>query len=740
MNARGEESMTTDKRRVSSRFSIQLRRTFAVAAAMVFASIVFLAFILAIASMHPPSFEEVRQGHAQSEGVILDRHGRVIHEMRLDNRARRLRWIPLEEVSPALREAVLQAEDRRFFLHRGVDWKSLASAFVGLLRSENRGGASTLTMQVAAKLNPELEPRGLRRSLLQKLRQVRAAVELERRWTKSQILEAYLNLVTFRGELVGITAASAGLFGKRPHGLDRCESVVLAALVRAPNAAADAVTGRAEHLATTLGWEIERAQVAKMVQEALAGPYLLKPQAYWAPHVAARMFGAKAGRSAMRSCRILTTIDGDLQRFARDSLRHHILAVRSQNVNDGAVLVLENVSGEVLAYVGNPGEVSSARFVDGVISFRQAGSALKPILYGLAFDRRLLTVASLIEDSPVDVPVPGGVYRPRNYDNRFHGLVTARTALASSLNVPAVKVLNLVGVGAFVETLTRLGFEGLRTADFYGPSLALGSADIRLADLVNAYRTLANGGTWSPMTLTPGADDARNRRRVLSESASFLVSDILSDRESRGVTFSLEGPLSTRFWTAVKTGTSKDMRDNWCVGYSNRYTVGVWIGNFSGEPMWDVTGVTGAAPVWLDIMQRLHRGDSSAPPTPPLGVVSTMVEVKDLDRTRREWFLSGTESPIIRSASGALLRRIRYPASGTVIALDPDIPEDLQRIFFEADAGTSDVRWDLDGQTVGSAGSLVFWSPRPGRHRLSLLDDSDRVLDSVEFEVRGSLP
>ncbi len=738
MSVGDEESMNRDKRRML--FRMPLMRSAAVSAVMAVACGVVLAVILSAGLTPPPSFEEVRHGYAQSEGVILDRRGQVIHEMRLDNRTRRLRWVPLEEVSPALCEAVVQAEDWRFFRHRGVDWKSLAGAVAGLLRSNNRGGASTLTMQVASKLYPELEPRGLRRSPLQKLRQVRAAVGLERRWMKSQILEAYLNLVTFRGELAGIAAASAGLFGKRPHGLDRCESVILAVLVRAPNASADAVEGRAALLAAALGWEAERSQVAAKVQEALRGPYLLKPQAQWAPHVAARLLGGRTDCPDTRSCQVLTTIDGDLQRFAVNSLRHHILAVRSKNVNDGAVVVLENVSGDVLAYVGNPGEVSSARFVDGVTSPRQAGSALKPFLYSLAFDRRLLTAASLIEDSPVDIPVPGGVYRPRNYDNRFHGLVTARTALASSLNVPAVKVLNLVGVDAFVEALTALGFGGLRTPDFYGPSLALGSADIRLWDLVNAYRTLANGGTWSPTRLTPGANDAKTRRRVLSESASFLVSDILSDRESRSATFALEGPLSTRFWTAVKTGTSKDMRDNWCVGYSDRYTVGVWIGNFSGEPMWDVSGVTGAAPVWLDIMQRLHRSDSSAPRTPPPGVVSTMVELKDMGRTRPEWFLSGTETPVISSAPGALQRRIRYPAQGTIIALDPDIPEGMQRIFFEADAGTTGTRWDLDGQSVGTADTLVFWGPKPGRHRLSLLDDSDRVLDSVEFEVRGSLP
>jgi len=197
-------------------------------------------------------------------------------------------------------------------------------------------------------------------------------------------------------------------------------------------------------------------------------------------------------------------------------------------------------------------------------------------------DRRILTPASLIDDSALDIPVPGGVYRPRNYDDEFHGLVSVRTALASSLNVPAVKTLNLVGVDNLVGMLWRLGFEELRSPDFYGPSLALGSADITLWDLVNAYRALANGGTWGSMRLVFEAEPAQPRR-VLTPAAAFLLSDILSDRESRSRTFSLESPLSTRFWTAVKTGTSKDMRDNWCVGYSDRYTVGVWVGNFSAS-------------------------------------------------------------------------------------------------------------------------------------------------------------
>ena len=254
-------------------------------------------------------------------------------------------------------------------------------------------------------------------------------------------------------------------------------------------------------------------------------------------------------------------------------------------MRDGAALVVDNASGEILAYAGNIGEQSSARFVDGVRAMRQAGSTLKPLIYALAFDQRLLTPASLMDDSPLDIPVIGGVYRPKNYDNRFHGMVTVRVALASSLNVPAVKALNLIGINSFVETMQRLDFRNIREPDYYGLSIALGSADITLWDLVAAYRALANGGVWSPLRLTAGETRAVPRR-VVSPEAAFLIADILSDRESRSRTFSLESPLSTRYWTAVKTGTSKDMRDNWCVGFSDRYTVGIWAGNFSGEPMY----------------------------------------------------------------------------------------------------------------------------------------------------------
>ncbi|HYK92386.1 MAG TPA: penicillin-binding protein 1C [Acidobacteriota bacterium] len=689
-------------------------------------------------SFVPPSFREVRKSRTRSEAVLLDRHGEVIHELRVDARGRRLDWIPLNEISPALQSAVIFTEDRQFYNHGGVSWVSLAGALRSLLGRSGPRGASTISMQLAARLDNGLRPRDHRRTLSQKLRQILAARSLEKRWSKAEIFEAYLNLVSFRGELEGIAAASRGLFRKEPQGLDDVESLILAALIRAPNAGVDQVGARACLLSERLKLSADESKIRSRTGEVLSRPYLVLPQASLAPHAALRLLDESRARRGTSADRLVSTLDARLQYFATEAVGRHLMALRSRNMHDAALLVVDNITGEVLAYVGNLGDQSSRRYVDGTQAMRQAGSTLKPFLYGLAFEKRLLTPASLLDDSPTDVPVAGGIYRPRNYDNTFHGIVTVRTALASSLNVPAVKALNLAGVEPFVGELRNLGFRNIRQADFYGPSLALGSADITLWDLVAAYRALANNGVWSPLRLSFD-EDRRESRCVLSPQAVFLVDDILSDRESRSETFSLESPLSTRFWTAVKTGTSKDMRDNWCVGYSDRFTVGVWAGNFSGEPMWNVSGITGAAPVWVEIMNWLHRDRPSRPPAPPTGMVNSTVQIADTGQTRREWFIHGTETAVVREAATQTNFRIVYPAHETVIALDPDIPPAEQRVFFEATPEGNTLQWLLDGQLLGSAGSLLLWIPQTGKHTLALADDARHIHDSVNFEVRGNL-
>jgi len=683
-----------------------------------------------------PSYPQVRSAHVKSDAVLLDRNGAVLHEMRTDKSGRRLDWTLLGDISPAMQSAIVAGEDHRFYRHGGVDWISLGGAVVDRVVTARTRGASTISMQLASMLMEDLRSQRAQRSYFQKYRQIRAARSLEKIWSKKEILEAYLNLVTFRGELQGIAAAARGLFAKEPQGLNDNESVVLTALVRSPNADLDAVSARACILASNMRLPDGRTDIQTIARNSLSRPYYVKPAASLAPHVARRLLGSgmEGGIDGAKSVRC--TLDGSLQAFTLDTLRHHVLATRSKNMHDGAALVVDNASGEILAYAGNIGDQSSARFVDGVRALRQAGSTLKPLVYALAFEQRILTPASLLDDSPLDIPVTGGVYRPKNYDNRFHGMVTARVALASSLNVPAVKALNLIGIGSFVEILQRLDFQNIREPDYYGLSIALGSADIRLWDLVAAYRAFANQGVWTPLRLT--ADEPQTPPRpFVSPEAAFLVADILSDREGRSRTFSLESPLATRYWTAVKTGTSKDMRDNWCVGFSDRYTVGVWAGNFSGEPMWNVSGITGAAPVWIDIMDRLHRKESSRPPAPPAGVLRRPVEFASTAEMRQEWFIKGTETAIVRQKDESIFPKIIYPTQGTIVALDPDMPRDDQKMFFEARPQGASLEWVLDGQNLGSAAGLIPWQPRKGKHVLQLMDSARQESDSVTFEVRG---
>ena len=345
-----------------------------------------------------PSPAHVRAGYRPSDLLVLDRHGEPIHELRVDPARRRLAWVGLDEVSPALLAAVLASEDRRFFAHGGVDFRSVASAAIGWLRGRPGRGASTISMQLGALLDPSLRPRSGARSLDQKWRQIRTARALESSWSKREILEAYLNLVDFRGELSGVGAATSILFGKAPHGVGPAEALVLAALIRAPGAGPAAVTRRALALAAAAEGSPSGGagpeDVARAATHATAAPAGAGPRVALAPHAVRRLLGSTPAEGSGSSRVITATLDGRVQRFAAATLRRHLLAIRDQRVLDGAVLVLDNDSGDVLAYVGGSADLSSARHVDAVGARRQAGSSLKPFLYALAFERRLLTPAS----------------------------------------------------------------------------------------------------------------------------------------------------------------------------------------------------------------------------------------------------------------------------------------------------------------------------------------------------------
>ena len=710
----------------------------------VFISITILVAVLATATLFlqvrkVPHVADVQAGYRSSDRAILDRHGQVIDEIRVEKRVRRLNWVALEDVPPSFSEALIKAEDKRFYYHPGFDPIAIAKAAFSRLRGHSERGASTITMQLTELLDhPISPPKHRRRNLSQKLAQVWKAMLLEVAWSKHDILEAYMNLISYRGELQGVAAASFGLFDKAPLGLTRPEAAVIAALIRSPNANVARVQERACWLLSSMGYPEDCGVLSQQHLAYIEQGYSIRPYMRMAPHVAQRL--SRMPEVLNKGSLVRSTLDRQIQWVAVHALQQQIGKMQNQNMSDGGVIVIENATGNVLAYVGNIGGGSRATYVDAVNSPRQAGSTLKPWIYAKAIDEKILTAATVLEDSPLAISVATGLYRPANFDRAFRDLVTVRTALASSLNIPAVRALELLGVDTFVQTMSDLGFTGLERPDFYGPSLALGSADVRLIELTNAYRTLANGGMWSPLRFSPDKMSELAPKRIISPEAAYIVTNILSDHEARAATFGLESTLSTRYWTAVKTGTSKDMRDNWTVGYSEKYTVGVWAGNFSGASMWNVSGVQGAAPVWQEVMNYLHREESSRAPQPPPGLKQMHVNFSHSKEARDEWFMAGTEPSTSQiDAKPDVRTHITYPLDQSLIAMDPDIPRENHRLFIQIVAPQSDQNLYINGQRIGRAKAYQPWEPRTGQYTLELRDSKGQVVDTVHFEVRGHI-
>jgi penicillin-binding protein 1C len=695
-----------------------------------------LASLLLLSVLSAPlgaqTLAELRAAWQPSYAYLLARDGTVLQGQRIDFHGLRLPWVALDDVSPAYVRALLAIEDQHFEQHHGVDWRAVAAALWQNLGTTRRRGASTVSMQLASLLADGQRSAHGRRGWLAKWQQMRAAMTVEARWRKPEILEAYLNEVSYRGELRGIAAASLGLFNKQPSGLTDDEALLLATLVSTPNLDAHAVARRACALARVHALPHDCAHVNALAVEHLRGAPPAIKQADAAPHLARRLL-KQAGQ------RLTTTLDASLQMRVNAILAEQLRRLSERNVRDAAAVVLDNASGAVLAWVGAVGASSKAPAVDGVVAPRQAGSTLKPFLYGLAFEKRYITPASLLEDSPINLETASGLYIPQNYDRDFKGVVSARTALASSLNVPAVRTLVVTGVEAFRARLFDLGYAGIsQDGEYYGYSLALGSAEVSLLEQANAYRALANGGRYSTSHFEPAAA-ATATTPVIDAGAAFLVGEVLADSAARAITFGLDSPLALPFWSAVKTGTSKDMRDNWCVGYSTRYTVAVWVGNFEGDAMHEVSGISGAAPAWAAIMLALHEGATPAAPSPPAGVVRRDIEfVPAIEQPRREWFLAGTDMQRIELAPPAQRApQIASPANGVVIALDPDIPMQRQQVSISSRGASAGARFYLDDKALGAATTQLAWFPVPGYHRLELRE-AEKVLDTVRFTVRAA--
>ena len=596
------------------------------------------AMLLAGAIALTPLPPELRERVVAGSIVVLDRDGHRLREIRADDGVH-ARWVSLSEVQPATVLAVLAAEDGRFYEHPGVDPLAiLRAAGLDLVHLRIVSGGSTLTMQLARIVRPH--PRTLRGKLAEML----LALRIERSLTKDAILEQYLNRASFGPNLRGIAAAGDAYFDKAPRSFSVAESALLAGLPRGPSLYE--VTRHPERARRRRDRVLSRMAAhgwidADAAQRARSEPVAVQRArpAFGAPHFALGLVSGTLGRlqpglsaaltSAEPVVRIASTIDAEIQRAAETQVAATVDRLRGQSVTAASAIVVDNATGDVLAYVGSPDVFDAANggANDGVRAERQAGSALKPFLYELAMEDLGFDPATRLPDVELHVPVEGGAdYAPRDYDGRFRGPVRLREALGGSLNVPAVWTVEQVGVAALLERLRDLGFTSLtRDADYYGPALALGDGEVTLFALARAYATLAREGVDRPLRVASRIEgtgagagvtfDPQAGRRVMPRRFADLVTDVLADHGARAGSFGEDSVLDFAYDVAAKTGTSKGYRDNWAVGFTRAVTVATWVGNFDGRPMTNVSGITGAGPLFHALMDAAMLGRPREPLT-----------------------------------------------------------------------------------------------------------------------------
>ncbi len=704
--------------------------------------------------------------------TILDRNALVLRSTRAADGSLQ-RWLALGEIDSDVLEAFIASEDHRFYEHHGVDLRAVGRALAQNLRAGRvRSGASTITMQLARLLRPS------GRTWAGKVTQALWALRLERHLSKQQILEQYLNRVPLGQGTVGVEAAAALYFNASATSLSLGQAALLAGLASAPSTANPFVS--LDQARARRALVLRRVARSGYADEAALGraerePLVTRPAKapFLAPHFTSRVL--QWLEDSLHGT-WHTSLDLPLQTALEGEVRHTVRSLADLGVREAALVVLRNRTGEVLAWVGSPDFwADTAGQVDMVVSPRQPGSALKPFLYGLAFDRGM-TPATVLPDVPRTYATTTGAYQPRNYDRRFHGPVRAREALASSYNVPAVELADRLGVGSVLGILHNAGFASLtRSAEYYGLGLSLGNGDVTLLELANGYRGLAAGGSWRPVEWRAVAAGQRpaEGHRFMSAGAAALVLDILADPVARTPGFGIDTPFDFPFPAAVKTGTSHHFTDNWAVGVTGEFTVAVWVGNFDGQPMRGVGGITGAGPLLHRAMLVTARHYPPGALQSPESMGAERVRVCALSGLRAtpecpgidEWFLQGT-APTVEcdwhrageiawpaeyvewaaqngrvevttslhdpAPSSTQLFQIVSPRSGDRYQIPAGIDRRYATIAFRVAAGSSSgaVRWFVDGRRVADA----RWMLIPGRHVVRAVAASGES-DEAGFEV-----
>lgn len=675
---------------------------------------------------------------------ITDRNGQPLN-ISYQTKWNNFDYVPLYAVPDFLKTTFIYSEDRDFYHHTGLNWSARLSALWQNIRHrEVVRGASTISEQVVRTITPRS------RTLWSRWLEGFESAELEKSVTKQDIFEFYLNQIPYAANRRGVAQAARYYFNRDLNTLSRKEMLALVVLVRSPTGydlykSPDKIEKPLLRLATAMKEDglLNDAGFQSITSEKLSlEPFKLP--------VDARHFARYVRLTANGGQTLKTTLDSELQAQVQSIIDNRLKSLSSRHVANAAVLVADHQTGEILAWVigGATDQTATANEIDGVISPRQPGSALKPFLYASALDKGW-TAATLINDSPMAEAVGHGLHRFKNYSNINYGYITLREALGNSLNIPAILTIGHVGTGQYLSTLQKLGFQSLsQNSDIYDEGLALGNGEVTLFEMVNGYAALANKGEYRPLHALQQNNRNLKSTQIFSAEAASIIGNILSDPKARRLEFGSGSVLNFPIQTAAKTGTSTDYRDAWTLGYNDKYVVGIWMGNLDRTPMNKMTGASGPALAMRSIFSILNEHRTTSPLYMSPRLVQHKTCIRPLSSTgfcpeRNEWFMPdhAQDNKNTMTISAPKMELVR-PTDGLQIAYDPRIPRDHQNFRFEMKGvpQNSTIQWTLDEQVVGnSSANTMLWPIERGKHILSVRisnQDGEQHLTPVTFLVK----
>jgi 1A family penicillin-binding protein len=654
--------------------------------------LVVAGLLVSMAAALPKPYELITRKQPVST-KIYDRNGVLLYKIyKTQNRS----IVSLADIPKQVVNATLAIEDTSFYSHPGFSLRGIARAMRNNVGSSGLQGGSTITQQLVknALLSSE-------RTVWRKVKEFVLAVEVEYLFTKDEILTMYLNEVGYGGTAYGVAEAASYYFGKPVGNLTLAEAALLAGLPASPTTYSP--FGSAPELAINRQHQVlkrmveegmitaEEAALAQAEELVFAQPItdIVAPHfVMYVKDLLVREYGEEVVDSG--GLEVYTTLDASIQAIAEEAIRTELARLTHLGVGNGAAMVTDPATGEILALVGSVNYFDTAH--DGQVTVplrpRQPGSSIKPLTYALALEEGLLTATSIIDDAPVVYRTPGSPpYAPRNYDGRFHGKVTVRQALANSYNVPAVKTLAQVGVSNLVEFAQEMGITTWNDPSRFGLALTLGGGEVRMIDMAQAYGVFANQGKRVPIRAILRVEDYRGKVRwtntcsgkdeekadcageqVLSSGVAYIISDILADNQARSAAFGTRSVLAyTDHQVAVKTGTTNDLRDNWTFGYTSDVLVATWVGNNDNTSMSRVvSGITGASPIWRTIMDALLADQPLHVFSPGEDMVRVAVcpltqtlSCEECPYPRYEYFVPGTEP--VRRCTAEMIEAILAP-------------------------------------------------------------------------------